>query len=194
MTIDEAIRIIKIVLAVAEDFEITVQGEELTKEKCKEAVEIVTKALEQEPGKDAIKYFNTIYELSQTLGVSYSFIADEIKEIEKALKALPQEPCTDMISRREAIKKITYNGKGECIPDYDCENFPTQIAKKTVKKILRELPSITPVGKVGHWIYDDDCREHGHYSECGYGSIDIVDGKPHNYCQNCGTKMQIKKR
>jgi hypothetical protein len=54
MTIDEAIRIIKIVLVVAEEFEITVQGEEFTKEKCKEAVEIVTKALEPEPCTDAI--------------------------------------------------------------------------------------------------------------------------------------------
>lgn len=49
MTNEEAIRIIKIVLAVAEDFEITVQGEEFTEEKCKKAVEIVTKALEQQP-------------------------------------------------------------------------------------------------------------------------------------------------
>jgi hypothetical protein len=54
MTREEAIRIIKIVLFVAEDFEIIVQGEEFTKEKCKEAVEIVTKALEQEPCADAI--------------------------------------------------------------------------------------------------------------------------------------------
>lgn len=54
MTIDEAIRIIKIVLAVAEDFEITVQGEEFTKEKCKEAVEMAIKALEQEPCDDCV--------------------------------------------------------------------------------------------------------------------------------------------
>ena len=45
MTNEEAIRIIKIVLAVAEDFKITVQGEEFTEEKCKEAVEIATEAL-----------------------------------------------------------------------------------------------------------------------------------------------------
>ena len=47
MTQEEAIRIIKIVLAVAEDFEIIVQGEEFTEEKCKEAVGAVIKALEQ---------------------------------------------------------------------------------------------------------------------------------------------------
>lgn len=45
MTREEAIRIIKIVLAVVQDFEITVQGEELTEEKCKEAVEIATEAI-----------------------------------------------------------------------------------------------------------------------------------------------------
>lgn len=45
MTQEEVIKIIKIVLAVAEDFEIIVQGEEFTEEKCKEAVEIVTEAL-----------------------------------------------------------------------------------------------------------------------------------------------------
>ena len=49
MTREEAIRIIKIVLAVVEDFEIIVQGEEFTEEKCKEAVDAVIKALEQEP-------------------------------------------------------------------------------------------------------------------------------------------------
>ena len=45
MTREEAIRIIKIVLAVAADFEITVQGEEFTEEKCKEAVDMAIKAL-----------------------------------------------------------------------------------------------------------------------------------------------------
>lgn len=54
MTKEEAIRIIKIVLAVTEDFEITVQGEELTEEKCKEAVKIATEALEQESKTDAL--------------------------------------------------------------------------------------------------------------------------------------------
>lgn len=54
MSREEAIRIIKIVLAVAEDFEIIVRGEEFTEEKCKEAVEIVTKALMQEPCDDCI--------------------------------------------------------------------------------------------------------------------------------------------
>jgi rubrerythrin len=44
--------------------------------------------------------------------------------------------------------------------------------------------------KRGHWIYDDKCHEHGHCSECGYGSVDLVDGEPHHYCPNCGAKMK----
>lgn len=55
---------------------------------------------------------------------------------------------------------------------------------------LSDLSAIKGGPKIGHWIYDDECREHGHCSECGYGSIDLVDGKPYNYCSNCGKKMQ----
>lgn len=54
MTREEAIRIIKIVLVVAENFEIAVQGVELTEEKCKEAVDMAIKALKQEPCSDVI--------------------------------------------------------------------------------------------------------------------------------------------
>lgn len=54
------------------------------------------------------------------------------------------QPCEDAISRREAIKIFTYNYKGERIPDYDCDNFPVQIAIKKVKKMLRELPPVKP--------------------------------------------------
>lgn len=54
MTREEAIRIIKIVLIVAEEFEITVQGEEFTEEKCKEAVDMAVEALQHEPCEDCI--------------------------------------------------------------------------------------------------------------------------------------------
>jgi len=39
------------------------------------------------------------------------------------------------------------------------------------------------------WIYDDECCEHGHCPICGYGSVDLVDGQPHNFCQNCGAEL-----
>ena len=43
---------------------------------------------------------------------------------------------------------------------------------------------------IGEWIFDDECCEHGHCSKCGYGSVDLVDGEPHNFCRKCGAKMK----
>ena len=65
-------------------------------------------------------------------------------DIDRAIKALEQEPCEDCISRREAIKMFTYNYTGERIPEYDCDNWPVQIAIKTVKEMLRGLSSVNP--------------------------------------------------
>ncbi len=103
-----------------------------------------------------------------------------------AIKALQLQPCEDTISRREAIKMFTYNYKGERIQDYDCDNFPVQIAMKTVKEMLRELPSVKPVEKVGHWIetkkswmlYKWEC------SECK-----TSERFKYNYCPSCGSRM-----
>ena len=90
MTNEEAIRIIKIVLAIAEDFEITVQGEELTEEKCKEAVEIVTKALEQQPiDKSAIMY--EIYMEGVNMSGEYQGCWVRFKNIEKIVDKYIEE-------------------------------------------------------------------------------------------------------
>ena len=43
----------------------------------------------------------------------------------------------------------------------------------------------------GHWIYDDECKEHGHCDKCGY-KTDLVDGQPHNFCPKCGAEMEMK--
>ena len=43
--------------------------------------------------------------------------------------------------------------------------------------------------KTGHWIFVDKAKEHAHCSECDYGDVDLFDGRPHNYCPNCGTKI-----
>ena len=51
----------------------------------------------------------------------------------------------DCIDRRDALKLFTYNTKGERIPDYDCDNFPTTIDIKTVREMLKGLPPVSPV-------------------------------------------------
>ena len=115
------------------------------------------------------------------------------KKISSALRNIsPVKPqsCEDVISRREAIKKFTYNYKGQRIPDYDYDNWPVQIDIKTVKEMLRELPSVKPQEKIGHWIdimvgdmpaqACDQCKTFYPLSYTGGG---------HNYCPNCGAKM-----
>ncbi|MBO5971323.1 MAG: hypothetical protein J6S14_22850 [Clostridia bacterium] len=126
-------------------------------------------------------------------------------DIERAVICGAQEPCNDAISRREAIKIFTYNYKGERIPDYDCDNFPVQIAMKKVKKMLRELPPVKPQEpKTGHWIYTpkrrlvDETDEGGVYttdyrctcSKCGsdFGFRQMSDA----YCKYCGARMEVK--
>jgi len=126
-----------------------------------------------------------------------AFLADVIKKRSKAdfielckdgsdsIEPLEPEPCGDAVSRSEALKKFTYNHKGERIPDYDCDNFPVQIDIKTVKEILRDLPSVTPQPKTGHWIDDD-----GDNAICGCcNRLNHLYG---TYCKHCGARMKAR--
>lgn len=206
MTREEAIRIIKIVLAVAEDFEIIVQGEEFTKEKCKEAVEIVTKALEQEPCDDAISrqaVDDAIYEYSRSCDVNYAQIMEFIEkippvtpqyteaeiqkmqeleqaEIQKAyeLGKAEMQPCEDAISRQAAIDAIR-----KC----HCEEW----VKADIGASIEALSPVTPAEKVGQWkrISMDKYVQHAMaYYKCSVCGKDIIG--THNYCPSCGAKMQ----
>ena len=47
--------------------------------------------------------------------------------------------------------------------------------------------------KTGQWIFVDKAHEHAHCSECGYGNVDLFNERPHNYCPNCGAKMDERK-
>ena len=55
------------------------------------------------------------------------------------------------------------------------------------------MPSVTPAEdkKIGQWVFNDTAEEHAHCSECGYGNVDLVNGKTHNYCECCGAKMEM---
>ena len=103
-----------------------------------------------------------------------------------AIKALEQEPCTDVISRQAAIDCLnadfTIDGKEnmETVVDYINGAF----------KKIKALPSITPQQKVGKWIRID--RDKLKCSECEV--IHYIAQYPQsaniNYCPNCGTKME----
>lgn len=123
---------------------------------------------------------NISYQLG-TMSIEHLSEKDGDK-MREAIKALKQEPCTDAISRANTIDEVS-----RIIFDHPLDGYEDG---QLILKTIQDMPPVTPAEKVGHWVYDDDCREHGHCSECGYGSIDIVDGKLHNYCQSCGARMQ----
>lgn len=55
---------------------------------------------------------------------------------------------------------------------------------------IKALPPVTPQPKTGHWIFVDKAKEHARCSECGYGDVDLVDGRIHDYCEKCGARME----
>ena len=116
---------------------------------------------------------------------------DKLPTIQPEKAQLSQEGTTkgatsDLIDRKAALKAIN-SWRGRFSEEYneaidDCENS------------IKELPTIQPEPKEGHWIRRDcgldvECK----CSACGYK--DFV--SPHdtywfkrNYCPNCGAKMK----
>ena len=106
------------------------------------------------------------------------------EDVERAIKALEQQPCEDYISRAKAIEEADKL----CLEtDYDNEQ---------VIEMLNDLPSVTPKEKTGHWVNakvgklfpsnDYKCSECGNLLDfdginCGRGDA--------NYCPNCGARM-----
>ena len=84
---------------------------------------------------------------SKSNWIDNSVLFKRVSELPSVEPERKSKPCDDAISRREAIKKFTYSYNGERIPDYDLDNFPTRIDIKTVKEILRGLPSVIPADK-----------------------------------------------
>lgn len=120
------------------------------------------------------------------------------KEYE-AIKAIPSaEPCEDAISRKALKHKLqehhdffvnAYGGFSN-LP----QNDKARVDEITncIAMVVNEPPVNPQEPKIGHWVFDDECKEHGHCSHCGYGSVDLVDGEPHNYCPKCGEKLMVE--
>lgn len=86
----------------------------------------------------------------------------------------------DAISRQDALKSFRPKGVSDEVWQ-ECDAY----------KRLTSLPSVIVQHKIGRWIYVDSAHEHARCSECDYGDVDLVDGKPHNFCTNCGAKNVI---
>ena len=107
------------------------------------------------------------------------FPMEDYGEVEEIIKALKQESCEDAISR-EAVLAIA----GDSCLDLDSYEDTKEFCDE-----IKELPSVVHTQKTGRWIFVDNAHEHAHCSECDYGNVDLLDGRPHNYCPNCGSFM-----
>ena len=97
---------------------------------------------------------------------------------------LEQEPCEDVISRKDTLKLI-----------YDFKEKHTEDRKKhpinygtllDLIRLIRELPPVNPAEKVGQWVKDDNDYEYfWRCSKCNKRS-DVG----WEYCPNCGAKME----
>lgn len=145
-----------------------------SKEPILEAYNLAIKALEQEPS-----YYPPCIDCHKKM--------DEIRRAYDKLKE--QEPCTNAISRQDALRAFMYATNGERLPDYDCDNYPVTYDLRCIKKTLRALPPVNLQPKTGYWISLDDFR--GKYNENGFKCSECGEHSDfeENFCPNCGCRM-----
>lgn len=110
-----------------------------------------------------------------------------IRALPSVTPSRPTEPCEDAINRQAAL---------DVIAETDITNGTEPVfTGKQVQALLRDLPSVTPKQRTGHWIEQDGYDGDVYYdcSICG-NSWTTIDGTPWqngmNYCPNCGAKME----
>ena len=93
---------------------------------------------------------------------------------------------SDTISRQQAIDAL----------DKRFDNVPMEQTAEILKlrKDLRELPSVQPERKTGHWVYRPEWSKYGDVwscSECGEKTSQSVMGEPRfKYCPMCRADMR----
>ena len=104
----------------------------------------------------------------------------------KAIEALEQEPCDDVISRPAAIKAAMQD-----VSDRRTHGF--NLGATRAANRIKLLPSVNPQPKTGRWVEEvDDYGEvmGWHCDKCYEDSGFTTDCK-WNFCPNCGTKMEV---
>lgn len=126
---------------------------------------------------DSYNSYEGCYECD--LGYKQGNIGEQIESLNLAINTLKQEPCEDSISRQAVI---------DLIADYEFY----ELNMGQVAKGIRDLPSVTPQPKTGHWNtyklsqggIDEEWLE---CSECMWSNALSI---PRNYCPNCGCRME----
>lgn len=116
------------------------------------------------------------------------FPMEDYGKVEEIIKALKEKPCIDVVSRQAVLNTLDFADKA-----FD-EDRTVETYKELLIACYKDLPSVAHTQKLGRWIFVDNVHEHARCSECDYGNVDLFDGKPHNYCPNCGSFMMNNER
>jgi hypothetical protein len=140
---------------------------------------------------EAINYFKRSF-----VGGSTDDERQHNEALDMAIKALEKEQCADAISRKAALETILTK-----VPDF-CggDEGGNLIYRNETASYIRNLPSVTPKQKTGHWFYDKSI-ENWRCSECketpktmGYcGSVNFM-VEHFKFCNHCGAKMEGGKK
>ena len=159
--------------------------------KWRESIAVISEWLKEEPCEvitEIPKDYLYDTETEDFLVYRHKYTGDEI-HIERPvpLYRLKQEPCEDAISRQAAI-----DGADVIIARDTSGNNDVVKAMTAWKSYVEGLPSVNPQEpKSGHWerISMDKYVQHAMaYYRCSECDKDIIG--EHNYCPNCGAKME----
>jgi NADH pyrophosphatase NudC (nudix superfamily) len=103
--------------------------------------------------------------------------------LNKAIKALSQEPCEDTISREKVIAIVEKLFMLPLETEEDVED-----AFEYFKREIKDLPPIQSKVKAGKWINDEEVS---HCSKCNQRIFTCQDW--FKFCPNCGAKMEVEK-
>lgn len=113
---------------------------------------------------------------------------------ERGKKEGENEKCEDCISRTEALRLIDEERQHLLRLNMDGAEH---IIVHHARRIIEDMPSVTPQPKRGKWIKRDSwsvgCgmgEKYGYYYECSECGKQVKGGYPecnYNYCPNCGS-------
>ena len=140
---------------------------------------------------DFLKTNNPLYRHEINVAIHAVNILPKVEVItdhaEDIAKALESQPCENAISREDTLNKIN-TLIAEYIPLMPIGwTLPLNIAKT-----IKELPSVTPQPKTGHWISDVDRWGDVVTTVNGYrcDKCNAFNSDKDNFCPNCGADMR----
>lgn len=105
-----------------------------------------------------------------------------------------EENAIQQIEKANALDNIPLFGmsKDDIEEIKECYKRSKEYEQKEYEQLAEWLKELKQLREsTGYWIFVDEAHEHARCSKCDYGDVDLMDGKSHNYCQNCGAKMYV---